>query len=477
MRGLGAFGADHALGCSTVRAAIDLFRREPRARWFFGALAQSALGNGAGYVALLLLAYDRWHSPWAITLVLMADLLPAMLLGPVFGAAADRWSRRTCMVIADLLRLGAFVGIAFVDGIELTLLLALVAGCGTGLYTPAALASLPGLVRPERLPAATSVYGAIADLGFTVGPAVAAVVLLFGTAEQLTLLNGLTFGISALVLARLAFGRAPSMEGPHRSLLAEARDGLAATAGMPGIRALLGVSAGALFFAGLFNVAELPFADDILDRGEVGYAVLATAFGAGFIAGSLTGTAGAAPATLKERFGIGLLVLGAGFAATGLAPGFAVALAAFALGGFGNGMVIVYERQLIQATVPDRLAGRVFGMKDALSAWGFGLAFVSAGALITLIGVRELLVAAGAGALISWLVARRMLADAFNEREPAPAAAPASGAGAYAVGHGSAGEQSPDLIGRAGSGRGTSLDDRSEGLDDSGVELRPRPGS
>ena len=219
-----------------MRAAIDLFRREPRARWFFGALAQSALGNGAGYVALLLIAYDRWHSPWAITLVLMADLLPAMLFGPVFGAAADRWSRKACIVTADLLRFGAFVGIAFVDGIELTLLLALVAGCGTGLYTPAALASLPGLVRPARLPAATSVYGAIADLGFTVGPAVAALVLLFGSAEQLTLLNGVTFGISALVLARLAFGEAPTAETPHRSLFAEARDGLAATAGMPGIR-------------------------------------------------------------------------------------------------------------------------------------------------------------------------------------------------------------------------------------------------
>jgi MFS family permease len=423
-----------------VRATIELFRGEPRARWFFGALTQSALGNGAGYVALLLIAYDRWHSPWAITLVLMADLLPAMLLGPVFGAAADRWSRKACVVMADVLRFGAFVGIALVDSVELTLLLALVAGCGTGLYTPAALASLPGLVRPERLPAATSVYGAIADLGFTVGPAVAAVVLLFGNAEQLTAANGVTFGISALVLARLAFGEAPAdAKGAHKSLFAEAKEGLAATKGMTGIRPLLGVSGVALFFAGLFNVAELPFAEDILDSGEVGYSVLATAFGAGFIGGSLTGTAGAAPAVLKRRFGIGLLALGAGFIATGVAPGYATALVAFALGGFGNGMVIVYERQLIQATVPDRLAGRVFGVKDALSAWAFSVAFVCAGGLITLIGVRELLIAAGVGGLLSWLVSRWALADAFNAEAPQLADARVSGASADAVGHGGAG--------------------------------------
>lgn len=457
-----------------MRATIDLFAREPRARWFFGALTQSALGNGAGYVALLLISYDRWHSPWAITFVLMADLLPAMLLGPVFGAAADRWSRKACMVIADLLRFGAFVGIAFVDSIELTLILALVAGCGTGLFTPAALASLPGLVRPERLPAATSVYGAIADLGFTVGPAVAAIVLLFGDAEQLTAVNGVTFGISALVLARLRFGEAPAgVEGPHRSLVAEAREGLAATAGMPGIRALLGVSAGALFFAGLFNVAELPFADDVLDSGDVGYSVLATAFGAGFIAGSLTGSAGAAPAVLKGRFRTGLLVLGAGFIATGVAPGYAAALAAFALGGFGNGMVIVYERQLIQATVPDRLAGRIFGVKDALSAWAFGLAFVCAGGLITLIGVRELLVAAGIGGLASWLVSRPALADAFNAREPVLAGVPVSSASAEAVGNVGAGEQRADLVGGGGQHRSAGLDQSAEGLDDRGVELGP----
>jgi MFS family permease len=419
-----------------MRETLELFARESRARWFFAALTQSALGNGAAYVGLLLIAYDRWHSPWALTLVLMADLLPAMLFGPVFGAAADRWSRKACVVIADLLRCGAFVGIALVDSIELTLLLALVAGCGTGLFTPAALASLPGLVRPERLPAATSVYGAIADLGYTVGPAVAAIVLLFGNPEQLTLANGVTFGVSALVLARLAFGAAPKAETARGSLIADAREGLAATKGMPGIRALLGVSAGALFFAGLFNVAELPFAEDVLDSGEVWYSVLATAFGLGFIAGSLTGSKGGAPALLRSRFQLGLVVLGAGFVLAGVAPGYAAALGAFAIGGLGNGMLIVYERLLIQATVPDRLAGRIFGVKDGLSAWAFGLAFICAGGLITLIGVRELLIVAGAGGLVAWLVSLRAFGSAFDDQEePVMAGAPASGAGAETVGH------------------------------------------
>ena len=461
-----------------MNATLELFARERRARWFFAALLQSSLGTGAGYVALLLIAYDRWHSPWAIALILLADLLPAMLLGPVFGAAADRWSRKWCVVVADLLRCGAFSAIAVADSFGLTLALALVAGCGTGLFTPAALAALPGLVEQKRLPAATSVYAALGDLGFTAGPAVAAVVLLFGTPEQLAGLNGITFGLSAIVLGRLAFGQVPSVVDASRSsLFREALQGLAATAGMPGIRALLGVSAGALFFAGLFNVAELPFAEDILDSGEVGYSLLATSFGVGFVAGSLTGTKGGAPALLKRRYRLGLLVMAVGFVLSGLAPVFAAAAGAFVLGGFGNGMVIVFERQLIQATVPDHLAGRIFGVKDALTAWAFGLAFLSAGALITLIGVRELLVAAGVGGVVAWLVSLRALASAFNEEEVKFAAGSVSGASADALGHVGAGQQRPDLVGGAGNSRGAGLDQRAEGLDDGGVELSPGAGS
>jgi hypothetical protein len=284
-------------------------------------------------------------------------------------------------------------------------------------------------------------------------------VLLFGTPEQLAGLNGVTFAFSAIVLGRLAFGQAPSTADASRpSLFREALQGMAATAGMPGIRALLGVSAGALFFAGLFNVAELPFAQDILDSGEVGYSLLATSFGVGFVAGSLTGTKGGTPAVLKARYRLGLLVLAVGFVLSGLAPGFGAAVGAFVLGGFGNGMVIVFERQLIQAAVPDHLAGRIFGVKDALTAWAFGLAFLSAGALITLIGVRELLVAAGVGGVVAWLVSLRALAGAFNEEELTLAGEPVSGASADAVGHGGAGQQRPDLVGGAGDGRGARFD-------------------
>ena len=84
-----------------MRRTFELLRAEPRARVFFAVITQSAVGTGAGYVALLLIAYERFHSPWAISLILVADLVAPMLFGPVFGAMADRWSRRSCAVVGD----------------------------------------------------------------------------------------------------------------------------------------------------------------------------------------------------------------------------------------------------------------------------------------------------------------------------------------------------------------------------------------
>ena len=442
-----------------MRDVLRLLREERRARLFFIALTQSALGTGAAYVALLLVAYERFHSPWALSLVLLADLMPAMLLGPVFGAAADRWSRRSCVVLADVIRAAAFVGIWLVDDFVATVAFAALAGAGTGLFTPASLAGLPSLVAPKRVPAATSLYGAIADLGFTAGPALAAVVLLFTGPEELLLANGVTFAISAAILLPLPFGEVARPDSEGRvvpSLLREAWEGLTAVAAMRGIRIVLAGSAAALFFGGVFNVGELLFATEELDVGDAGYSALVAMFGLGFIGGSLVGSGGGSPALLRRRFLQGAFLMGLGFLLTGLAPTFAVALLTFALAGVGNGMLLVHERVIVQEAVPDALLGRTFGVKDALASWAFGTAFFAAGGLLTAIDARELIIAVGVGGLI---VAAVCAAALRHEDLPGDAAEPGGPLGWGGLrrrgralselrGH----DQSPDVVSRRDSG-------------------------
>ncbi|MEX2023908.1 MAG: MFS transporter [Thermoleophilaceae bacterium] len=401
-----------------MRETLALLRHENRARLFFVALAQSALGTGAGYIALLLIAYERFESPWAISLVLVADLVPAMLLGPVFGAVADRWSRKGALVLADIVRLVAFAGIALADTYLATIAFAMLAGAGTGLATPAALAALPSVVDDaRRVPAATALYGAVADLGFTLGPAVAAGALALVSPETLMAANAASFGASALLLSRLRFGAAPEkpVGAIPASLLQDARDGLRATTGMRAVRVVLLASSAALFGAGVFNVAELFFATEELGTSNAGFSALVTFFGIGFIGGSLAGSRGGPAPLLKRRYLTGLVVFGAGFWATGVAPGFAIALLTFAAAGFGNGLVLVYERLLIQASVPDGLVGRVFGVKDALSAWAFALAFLAGGALLEALGPREAIGIAGSVAVVAWAVSIVALRNEWSE--------------------------------------------------------------
>jgi MFS family permease len=251
---------------------------------------------------------------------------------------------------------------------------------------------------------------------------VAAALLLVLDPEALMVANGATFAISALALTRVRFGDRPSaMEhaaARRTSLVAEARSGLAATARMAGGRTLLVASAAVILFAGDVHVGELLLAEGELDAGDAGFSALVAVFGTGVVAGSLAGGRGGAPAELKRRFLIGLLAVAAGFAAAGLAPTYVVALGAFLLAGLGNGLVLVHELLILQRTVPDRLMGRVFGVRDALGSWAFAAAFVGAGAILALVGTRPLFLIAGAGVLAVWAVAALALRAAW---EPSPA--------------------------------------------------------
>lgn len=387
-----------------MRQAVELLREEPRARIFFLALAQSGLGTGAAYVALLLIAFDRLDSPWAISAILIAELLPAMLLGPIFGAIADRYSRRVCCVIADLVRAVAFTGITLVGSFEATLAFALLAGVGTAMFTPAALSALPSLVEPGRLPPATALFGALNDLGFTVGPALAALVLLLGGPEVILLANGVTFLASAVALAALRFGEPSTTRGiERRSVLAEAREGIAVARRLPLIRFVLVASGAVLFSAGIFNVAELPLVERHLGGGDVEFALLVGLFGLGFAGGSLLGSTGGSVERLRSRYLVGVLLTAVGLLALASVPILALAFFAFTAAGIGNGMMLVYERLLIQAQVPDHLTGRIFGVKDAITAWAFGTAFLAAGGLIEGLGVRTTIAGAGAAAMVVFL--------------------------------------------------------------------------
>jgi MFS family permease len=389
-------------------SVLELLRSERRVRWFLAAHLQGSLGAGAGYVALLVLAYDRIGSGWAATAVLVADLLPSMLLGPLVGAVADRFGHLRCAIAADVVRAAALAGLVLADGIFAMLALALVLGFGNALFRPATSALLPALVPAARLTAANALYGAARDSGQLLGPACAAAVLLFTGPDALLALNGATFLLSALLLTRLR-GISQPAEPSDETLVSETVVGLRAVLADRTTRTLVGTSGAVLLVAGTMNVAELVLAQEELGAGHSGFALLVSAYGCGLVAGALLGAGDASDERLSRRYLTGLALLATGLLGSAAAPVLGVALATFALTGLGNGLFVVSDRVLLQRIVPRRLHGRAFGLLDTVDSWGFGAALLAGGVLASTAGGRATFGLAGSGALLVWAAARSRL--------------------------------------------------------------------
>ncbi len=369
-------------------------------RRFFFAHFQSQLGSGAAYVALVLIAYQRFRSGWAVALVLLADFLPGIVLSVPFGALADRCSRRQLAVGADLLRAGAFVALALVPSFTATLALALLAGVGSAMFRPAVNAALPELVTTEQRSAATALYGALSNIGLTVGPGLTALVLLLSSPATVLAVNGATFLISAVLLSAVPLGRG-SAQHSEASVWAATSVGARTLVRVPGLSALLLIGAMTILAGALMNVAEPLLAIGPLHAGNAGYSLLVGVYGSGMVVGSLVNaSAGSRVAGLRRRWLIGVAVNGIGMLGSAAAPSLTWAVASFALTGLSNALIIGPELRLFQELVSERLLGRAFGLRDMLSNIAFVLAFLAAGVLLSVLGVRSLF-ALGGSALVA----------------------------------------------------------------------------
>jgi len=376
---------------------------------------QSSVGNAIGYVALLLLAYEKFHSPWAVSLVLLADFLPAIVLAPLFGALADRWSRRLIVVGADLLRCAAFAGLAFAESFEVILALALVAGLGTALYHPASKSALAGLAgdRAEMAMGALVTSWSAASVA---GPALGAALLLAVSPSTLLALNAATFVVSALVLSRLALDRKETVAGsvaasdninlaiaagelvtahdPDAAVGHGVRAGIRSARGVPGLGVIVGAGSAATLAFSLMNVAEVLLARGELHASPAGFGLLVCVYGIGSAVGALRGRA-------DVRILVGCLAAGGlSLCASAVAVSLPVAVITFLATGLFAGAVMSSDHQLVMRLAPPKIRGRVFGLKDSLDSIAFSTAFVGGGAIASLAGSRAVFAASGIGALV-----------------------------------------------------------------------------
>src|ERR687883_433002 len=191
------------------------------AAWPRLSLGGSSFGDGLGLLATAALAKNLASGSYtaenfAIAGVFILRLLPAVLLGPLAGAVADRLDRRWTLVLGDVLRFALFATIPIVGTLTWLYIATVLIECVALFWMPAKDATVPNLVPPRRLEAANQI-----SLVATYGTApVAALVyaglaLVTGTIHDLApwvpldpiivaiYLNALTFLVSGLVIWRL----------------------------------------------------------------------------------------------------------------------------------------------------------------------------------------------------------------------------------------------------------------------------------
>jgi dTMP kinase len=126
------------------------------------ALSLSSLGDWLSILALLWLAPSVTNGSnlaktaasggvWVVT------LLPALLLGPIAGALADRFDRRTTMIVGDVIRGLLFVSIPLFPNLTWIFVAKFLAGVASQFWNPAASATIPNLVPKDKLERANQV--------------------------------------------------------------------------------------------------------------------------------------------------------------------------------------------------------------------------------------------------------------------------------------------------------------------------------
>lgn len=420
-----------------TRDALGSVFRDPNLRRVQLALAGSMIGDWAYATAVAVWAYGVGGATavgiWtAIRLTLMA------VTAPLGATLADRMSRKTVMVAADVIR-AVLVGaaalclVADTSAAPIFVLATLTSLCGTP-FRSAQRALMPSLAtRPEELTASNGTSSTLESLAFFVGPALGATLIgVFGI-PVVFLLNVLTFAWSTfMVLGVTVPAKAPSAdvspespasdtdergdEGPRPAPEARQPGFLAETAA--GFRAILGdrdlrivtleVCAQTVI-AGASAVFMVVMAVEILGTGARGVGYLDSVLGVGAIIGGLLAISRASKQRLASDLTVGVILWSLPLVLIGLWPSVVTAFLAVAVLGLANPLVDVNLDTIIQRITPDAVLGRVFGALEACLIATMALGAALMPLLLTWLDLRWAVSALGvAVALLAFLGLPRM---------------------------------------------------------------------
>jgi len=359
------------------------------------------LGNWLGEIALAILVFAETGSPVATAALFVGIHFVPALVTPPLVARLERLSARAALALLYTAEAAVFAALALLAGnfvLAGVLVLAAIDGAlasSARALTRAAAASVlnpAGMLREGN---------ALLNIGFTagaaIGPALGGLLVAGAGAQAALFADAASFLAVALMLAG---ARAlPQATAAAEGILPRLRNGLRYVQENRVLRRLLGAQALAFVFFAVVIPIEVVFAKETLGAGDAGYGALLASWGAGMVAGSLA-FAALVRASLAGLLAISTLAIGAAYLGIAAAPTLAVACAASAIGGAGNGVQWVALITAVQAVTAGPYQARVVAMLEAIASAMPGIGFVIGGAVAAALDPRASYAVAGTGVLI-----------------------------------------------------------------------------
>jgi len=432
----------------------ELIRRGPFARLWWASTI-SSLGDWVTLFATFSLAAgiagNGPNASLAILVPLVARFLPGVIIGVIGGVLADRWDRKTAMIVSDFGRAALVLILVFVGNFRDLFLITFAIEVLSLLRQPAREAVVPQLIPPRHLMAANglnllgaygtapigaAMFALFAEVGeefFQVFAAAAAVASAFAFDTITFLVSGIITLFIPIQKVRLPRERRRDGGFDIKAPLRDMAEGFRFVAVYPAVRRMVIGMALGLFGGGALFVLGQPFSKQVLLAGDTGYGIIVTALGGGVAVGMGLMTALGKKVERREAlFAVSLTMAGmsigfAGVTATVLGVSGWVFVA-----GLGTGVAYVTGFTHLHSVITDDIRGRTFAALYASARLAllasFGLAAVGAATLNDFIpgpmsnSIRAIIVVSGLTVFISgvgtlWSVRAQLRGEPLDEED------------------------------------------------------------
>ncbi len=370
----------------------------------------SQLGDWFNTIALYTIILNLTGSGRNIGLLLVARFLPSFIFGSLSGVVADRFSRRSIMIIADLLRALVVLGFLLVrraDQLWIVYCLTVLQLGFSTFFEPAKTAVIPSIVSDRELVAANAISSVTWSVMLTLGAFLGGIVTgLFGS-DVAFILDALTYLVSAALIASVHLPKRARREKGKLTIrrvlgISETIEGVRYVKHRPRVLALLlvkpawGVGGGILTLLAVFGEKVFP----VGNNAATGIGVLFAARGIGTAVGPIVARriSGEGKKRMQNSIGIAFLIGGVFYMAFGAAPGFVVALIVLGIAHTGGSILWVFSTVLLQRRVEDNFRGRVFAAELGLLTLTMAVSNYATGELLDRFGFSPRMVAIGIGA-------------------------------------------------------------------------------